>query len=371
MAKVVLLGSYAPSLINFRGDFIKQMVSSGNAVIACAPDASLELIKKLHEMGAHYQNVPLSRTGLNPVNDVSTFLFLFKLFRKHRPDYVFSYTIKPVIYGSLAAKLARVPNIYAMITGLGSVFSSAGTKAGIIRWWVSILYRVSLAVNNRIFFQNSDDVSEFLKRKILKSADKAVLINGSGVNVHFFEPCQYPTTITFLLIARFLKDKGLIEYVEAASIIKEKYPFVQFDLVGWRDENPACISESQLDVLIAKGNVRCLGKLDDVRPAIANASVYVLPSYREGRPRTVLEAMAMGRPIISTDAPGCRETVVENDNGFLVPIKNVSKLAAAMEKFIQQPELIPVMGARSRALAVEKYDVQKINAIILETMELL
>ncbi len=145
---------------------------------------------------------------------------------------------------------------------------------------------------------------------------------------------------------------------------------MQFDLVGWRDENPAGVSESQLEALIAKGHVRCLGKLADVRPAIAGASVYVLPSYREGRPRTVLEAMAMGRPIITTDAPGCRETVVDGDNGYLVPIKNVSKLVSAMEEFIQYPELIPSMGERSRALAVEKYDVQKVNNVILSTMEL-
>ena len=173
------------------------------------------------------------------------------------------------------------------------------------------------------------------------------------------------------MIARLIGDKGVREYLKAAEIIKNKYPIVKFYLVGWIDENPASISKDELDYFINNKIIEFLGRLSDVRPAITQSSVYVLPSYyREGMPRTILEAMSMGRPVITTNAPGCRETVVDGQNGFLVPVKDVNALTAAMERFIKEPELIPVMGAVSRRMAVEKYDVRVINHLILKTMGL-
>lgn len=374
MAKIVVVGGFAESLINFRGDLMVAMVRAGHEVMACAPDASSDTIKHLNEMSVEYCNIPVSRTGLNPFDDIRTFLALLKLFKKQKPDIVLAYTIKPVIYGSLAANMTSVPTIYSMITGLGNAFSGTGFKAKAVRLLAASLYRLGLSVNKQVFFQNPDDMAEFKCRGLLGvgtgSDEKSVLINGSGINTESFKVCNPAENIRFLLIARLLKDKGLFEYAQAAALIREKYPTVEFDLVGWLDENPACISKSQLDRWVSSGTVNYLGKLDDVRPAIANASVYVLPSYREGTPRTILEAMAMGRPIITTDAPGCRETVIEGENGFLVPVRSVDDLAAVMEKFILNPDLIGSMGKRSREIAEDKYDVHKVNQVILETMGL-
>lgn len=371
MASIIIVGGYAPSLVNFRGELIKRFVSLGHQVIACAPDASKETIMTLREMGATYYNLPVSRTGLNPIYDIRTFLSLLRLFRKENPDTILLYTIKPVIYGSFAAKVASVPAVFSMITGLGNAFVARSFKSKLIRMLVCFLYRNSLTVNKKVFFQNPDDLAEFRESGLLGSSDKSVLINGSGINTEDFKVSGFPNTIRFLLIARLLKDKGLVEYAQAASTIIRTYPEVEFDLVGWLDENPACISQNQLDEWISSGTINYLGKLDDVRPAIANASIYVLPSfYPEGTPRTILEAMAMGLPVITTDAPGCRETVVDGENGFLVPVKSVDELAAAMEKFILNPALIVSMGKRSREIAEDKYDVHKVNEVILEAMEL-
>lgn len=204
-----------------------------------------------------------------------------------------------------------------------------------------------------------------------------MVVNGSGVNVADFNVLPLPVTvdqkvkISFLLIARLLVDKGIREYAEAAKIIKHKYPYVEFNLVGWIDENPSAIDQQELDQWVASNTLNYWGKLSDVRPAIAESSVYVLPSYREGTPRTVLEAMAMGRAIITTDAPGCRETVINGDNGFLVEVKSVESLVKAMEKLILQPELITQMGIRSREIALHKYDVHQVNAHMMQEMGLI
>lgn len=228
----------------------------------------------------------------------------------------------------------------------------------------------------RFFFQNPDDLNLFKKLGILKPNIPATVVNGSGVDINNFNIIPFPTYSSgvikpsFLLIARLLKDKGLIEYIEAARIIKSRYPETEFHLVGYIDENPAAITQSQLDEWVESGVVNYWGRLNDVRPAIAASSVYVLPSYREGTSRSVLEAMAMGRPIITTDAPGCRETVVDSRNGFLVPIKTVNELANAMEQFIKNPELIKNMGKASRKLTEERFDVNKVNEFMIKEMSL-
>jgi glycosyltransferase involved in cell wall biosynthesis len=197
------------------------------------------------------------------------------------------------------------------------------------------------------------------------------VVNGSGVDVGSFAVAPLPAgPVRFLLIGRLLGDKGVREYAQAAQAVRQQYPNVQFTLVGMIDSNPNSIAQAELDAWVADGRLAFLGSMADVRPAIAASSVYVLPSYREGTPRTVLEAMAMGRPIITTDAPGCRETVVDGDNGFLVPVKSVEALVQAMVRFIQDPALAPRMGARSRQIAEAKYDVHQVNAVMLREMGL-
>lgn len=368
--RIVIVGGFAESLVNFRGPLIRAMAQAGHSVTACAPDASPALRAALAELGADYRDVPIDRAGLNPLRDARTVGALVRLFRGLRPDAVLSYTIKPVIYGSLAARWAGVPAVFSMITGLGFAFQGETAAQRALGRLVRAPYRWSLAGNRAVFFQNPDDWALFRRLRILRRAEQAVLINGSGVDVERFRPAPLPERPAFLLIARLLKAKGVREYVEAARAVKRAHPEVPFHLVGWIDPTPDAIREEELRGWTAEGVVEYAGRVDDVRPELAKASVYVLPSYAEGTPRTVLEAMAMGRAVITTDAPGCRETVRDGWNGLLVPPRNAAALSAAMEKLLGDQALVAEMGRRSRELAVERYDVRKVNAVILQAMGL-
>lgn len=379
--KFLIICSFLPSALNFRGKLLKEIHQQGYEIHIISPDLTSFPAEheKLLDLGYCVHEVSLQRTGTNPVADLKTLGSMYTLIKKIKPDYVLSYTIKPVIYGTLAAWLAKVPNRYALITGLGYAFQNVETqtKRSIFQKLVHGLYHQALLRSNKAFFQNPDDLKLFQDLKLLNAETPTVVVNGSGVNITDFNVLPLPVTadqkikISFLLIARLLVDKGVREYVEAAKIIKHKYPHVEFNLVGWIDENPAAITQQELDEWIAKKTINYWGKLSDVRPAIAASSVYVLPSYREGTPRTVLEAMAMGRAIITTDAPGCRETVIDGDNGFLVEVKSVESLVVAMEKLILQPELIIQMGSRSREIVIDKYDVHQVNAHMMQEMGLI
>lgn len=368
----LLIASYPDSLLNFRGPLLDALLTHGLAVHVAAPDMPLgsPLRQQLEARGLQVHDIPLRRTGMNPLADLATLLHLWRLMRRIRPDHVLGYTIKPVIYGSLAARLAGVPRRFALITGLGYAFTGqqAGGLRGRLRALIQRLYGLALGGTHKAFFQNPDDEALFRSLGILRPATPSCVVNGSGVDVAQFAVSPLPAAPRFLLIARLLGDKGVREYVEAARRVRARHPEAQFALVGWVDENPDAIKQAELDAWVAEGVVEYLGRLKDVRPAIADCSVYVLPSYREGTPRTVLEAMAMGRAIITTDAPGCRETVVDGDNGFMVPVKAVDELAAAMLRFVEQPQLAAHMGSRSRQIAEEKYDVHRVNAVMLKEM---
>lgn len=371
--KLLLVASYAPSLISFRFHFIKALSAAGYEVVACAPvdeDADLdEVIRLLANINVKFVGIKMKRTGLNPVNDLFTIYSLAAVMRKYKISTVFSYTMKPIIYASLAAKIIGNIKIYSLITGTGYIFLAEGFKSKMLRKLTTLLLRVSMKFNNRIFFQNIDNLNEFRSYGIINNHQKTGLINGSGVCTEEFAPSLYPAQLSFLLIARLLVNKGIREYAAAAEIIKKKFPHIKFMLVGWIDDNPGSITEQELNLWINSSVIDYLGRLKDVRPAIAQSSVYVLPSYGEGTPRSVLEAMAMSRPIITTDVPGCRETVVHGKNGFLIQQKDEHALANAMLKFIQEPNLIPIMGKESRQIAIDKYDVNKVNQTILNFME--
>ena len=371
--KVLIIASFPDSLIQFRGPLLTAMLEKNLEVHVAAPDIHLVqgVQAQLVRQGIKVHDIELKRTGTNPLNDLKTVWRLYMLMRHIQPHVVLGYTIKPVIYGILSAWLAGVPRRFALVTGLGYAFAaeSRGLRS-MIRWVVQGLYRFALSHASKVFFQNPDDQELFRSLGLLPLGIPTCVVNGSGVDVSAFAIVPLPSEPRFLLIARLLGDKGVREYALAAQRIRSSYPAVRFLLVGWIDENPSAIAQAELDAWVKTGMLDFWGRLSDVRPAIEACSVYVLPSYREGTPRTVLEAMAMGRAVITTDAPGCRETVVEGVNGFLVPVKSVDALVEAMTRFITDPALATRMGKSGRLIAEEKYDVQKVNAMMLREMGL-
>ena len=374
--KILIIASLADSLINFRGPLIAALLAKGLDVHVAAPDlpGHSQVRHKLQTMGLTVHEVPIVRTGTNPLSDLRTALSLWRLMLQIKPGMFLGYTIKPVIYGMLAAWLAGVPKRFALITGLGYAFQGGGQRSQ-LQSLVQRLYSFALARADHVFFQNPDDLALFQERGILQRNVLVSVVNGSGVDLDRFPLSPLPVlpevdTVRFLFIGRLLGDKGVREYAQAARLLKRSHPRIQCAMVGFIDSNPNAITQPELDGWIADGVIEFLGQLHDVRPAIAACSVYVLPSYREGTPRTVLEAMAMGRAIVTTNAPGCRETVVHGDNGFLVPVQDAVALADAMRRFIDEPDLKQRMGERSRLLAEEKYDVHKVNAAMLIGMGL-
>lgn len=373
--KVLIIGSFADSLITFRGPLLKALLAAGHEVHVAAPDllTHSKVFLELYDWGLHLHDAPIQRTGTNPVDDLRSLVAMRSLMLHLRPDAVLTYTAKPVIYGSLAAALAGVPRRYALVTGLGYAFTgkARGFRAT-IKSVLMGLYRLALGRCTRVFFQNPDDRDLFRNLGLLPSRVPDTVVSGSGIDVQAFSPAPMPSgrKLTFLLIARLLGDKGVREYAAAARQVRQLHPEVRCQIAGWIDHNPDAIAQSELDDWIAQGDIEYLGRLGDVRPAIASSHVYVLPSYREGTPRTVLEAMAMSRPVITTDAPGCRQTVRDGDNGFLVPVQSAEALADAMLKFVKNPSLLARMGSRSRQIAEQRFDVHKVNAVMLHEMGL-
>ncbi len=374
-----MISSFLPSVLNFRGKLLEAIHAQGYEIHIMAPEfASFpEEQQKLQALGYHLHEIPMQRTGTNPLSDLKLLKHLYQQIRQIQPDYVLSYTIKPVIYGTLASWLAKIPHRFALITGLGYAFQNVESgKRSLFQKMVHGLYAQALKHSDKVFFQNPDDLKLFQDMHLLDAEKPTVVVNGSGVNVQDFDVLPLPQNdagtvkASFLLIARLLGDKGVREYAEAARIIKEKHPEAEFHLVGWIDDNPSAISQAELDEWIADGRLKYWGKLSDVRPTISQSSVYVLPSYREGTPRTVLEAMAMGRAIITTDAPGCRETVSHGVNGYLVGVKSIDDLVQCMQYFIEDPKLIEYMGQRSREIALNKYDVHQVNKHMMAEMDI-
>jgi len=372
--RIILAGSVPLSLRNFRGPLITEMLARGHGIHAVAPSLLSETTTRqwLEAQGVVCHNAPISRAGLNPLVDLRSLIALAFLMRRVRPDLFLGYTIKPVIWGLMAARLAGVPHRVALITGLGYAFTGeARGKRALVQRLARWLYARALRRATLVFFQNSDDRGDFVRLGLVPPSVPMVIVNGSGVDTEAFSPTALPEgPVQFLLIARLLGDKGIREYAQAAAIVRNRYPDARFHLVGGLDPNPDALSEEEVRCWVAAGDIIWHGALDDVRPAIAATHVYVLPSYREGTPRTVLEAMAMGRPVITTDAPGCRETVRPGVTGLLVPVRDVPALAEAMERFLAAPESIRQMGCAAHNLALEKYDVRRVNNVMLRAMGL-
>ncbi len=356
--RVLLLASFAPSLWLFRAQLVRDLQEQGCEVWAAVP-CNEEERDRLRRMGLHVACVPLARTGRNPWRDARYLAALVRLMRRLRPAKVLAYTIKPVLYGAMAARMAGVP-FYALITGLGVL---AHTGQGRL---LRPLVRRALLGAEGVFFQNPDD-----RRDLGFAEDFGVLVPGSGVDLQHFQPAPMPSMppLVFLFVGRFLRAKGIGEFAEAARIVQARLgkEQVRFQIAGWRDASPDAVSE---DWLVRQTHLENLGMLADVRPAIAGAHVFVLPSYREGTPRSVLEAMAMARPIITTDAPGCRETVRAGENGWLVPVRDAKSLAEAMEAAWHARDRLAAMGMASRRMAEARFDARKVSRMMLKEMGL-
>lgn len=356
--KFILVSPKNRTAYNFRGDLVKKIINAGYEVVITGPNR--DNVDKVEELGARFVEIPMNKNGVNPLKDLFYMMALRNLFKKEKPDVILGYTSKPVIYGSMAGKLAGVPHKVAMVTGAGYAFIAKTKKAKIIKLIMSILYKIGFACADTVIFQNTDDKEQFVNEKLVKS-DKCHIVNGSGVNMEKFSFTPYPQRMTFFMLSRVMYSKGIREYLEACEIVKAKYPQVRCMLLGACEGIQDSLSQTELDTYIEKDIIEHFGETDTVSDYYKQCSVYVLPSYREGTPRTVLEAMAMGRAVITTDAPGCCETVIDGETGFLVPTHNGQAVAEKMIEFIENPQLVEIMGKKSLEYCKNKFDVIKVN----------
>lgn len=366
--KIFVISAHTPSLFWFRLDMMQRFVSLGYDVVAVANESEDEWKGKFATYGIVYKQIYVNRNGTNPLKDLKTLKAIKKLLKRERPEKVFAYNAKAVIYSGIAAKKLKIEH-YPLIAGMGSIFLSNSLKNRILQKVMCSEYKKALKKSKAVFFQNKDDSELFLQKRLV-TQQQITYIHGSGVNLEKFKVESLPTSIAFLFIGRLIKDKGVREYLDACKTVKEQYPNVKCMLVGPYDTNPTSLKREELSCYVDSNIVEYYGEQSDVRPFLKQCSVFILPSYREGTPKTVLEAMATGRAIITTDAPGCKETVVDGENGFLVPIKNAEILAAKMIDLIKNPQLVSEFAAKSRKKAEERFSVEIVNDTICKTMQL-
>jgi lipopolysaccharide/colanic/teichoic acid biosynthesis glycosyltransferase len=369
MKTIAIISHQAFSLLNFRSSLIQLLVKSGYRVYALAPDYLNTDIEGIKSLGAEPIKYSLSRSGINPLTDFLDSLMLMFILRKLKPDVSFAFTIKPVIYGSIAAWIARVPSRISMIEGLGYFFTDGNDGVSFLRRFLqlslSAFYKIGLSLSTIVIFLNKDDIELFTTRGLV-NAKKIVNLGGIGVDTQHWVPTPLvKSPITFLFVGRLLKEKGIYEFIEAIKIIRNENLSARFIMLGTVDSNPGALEEQQIQAWCEAGLVEWPGHVD-VKTWMEKSSVFVLPSYREGVPRSTQEAMAMGRPVITTDVPGCRDTVIDTVNGYLVPPFDTPALANAFKRFIQDPALIDSMGAESRLIAEQQFDVVQKDLQLLE-----
>lgn len=372
--KIALIGTVVSSVFNFRMGLIKSLCEKGHLVyVLCVnfDEASKNIIKSLGAIPVDYE---LNRAGVNPFRDLQDTWSLSKLLRKISPDVVLSYFVKPVIFGTAAAKLAGVPRRIGMLEGLGYVFtdlpSGISKKQAFLRKVQVFLYQVTLPWLDRLIFLNPDDPVDLLEGNGLRVPDVRVL-GGIGVDLQRYAYVQpdIKKPPCFIFVGRLLAEKGINEYVAAAKKVKNLHPEARFVVLGGLDEeNPGGLSRLELDDLIASGVVEYPGHVSSVIQWLTDASIFVLPSYREGVPCSTQEAMAVGRAVITTDVPGCRETVVDGVNGYLVPRWDAEALAQKMLCLVRDPALVARMGEESRRLAEQRFDAEKVNARLIQML---
>lgn len=362
--KILINCSYANSLTHFRGDFIADLVKNGYEVFGAAPDMNQETSEKLLSLGATPLEYSLQRTGQNPFKDLQSIFELKKLIKEHNIDLVFPYTIKPVIYGSIAANLSKTPTI-SLITGLGFTFTGTSKKAKFLQKITEFLYKISIRKNKLIVFQNTDDHKLFIDRKIISKNHPVDFVSGSGVNLNKYTSRinkKKSDNVIFVFVARLIREKGIHLFINAAELLKQSYPNAEFHVIGAHETSPSAIAIDHLKELHENGTIIFHGRQKKVEDFLFKSDVFVLPTfYREGIPRSILEALSVGMPIITTDSPGCRETIQNNENGILIAPQNQEALTDAMKFFLENPDKIEEMGIKSRKYAEERFNVELIN----------
>ena len=371
--RITLVCNTAWAIHTYRRGLLRMLVAHGVQVTVLAPrDRTFE---PLAAMGCRCVELPVASKGTNPRDDLKTLVALYREYRANRPDLVFHYTIKPNIYGSIAAQGARVPSI-AVTTGLGYVFIQKSRTAQVAKR----LYRFAFRFPREVWFLNQDDRQAFIDQDLLAHPERARLLHGEGVDLDefpFTPPARghtHPATGTdgffFILIGRLLWDKGVAEYVDAARRLRARFPHARFQLLGAVGaDNPSAISRAEVEAWQREGVIEYLGETHDVRPAIANADCVVLPSYREGVPRTLMEASAMGRPIVATDVPGCREVVENGVTGLLCEVKSADSLAQQLERMlVSSDETRAQMGLRGREKVAREFDENGVVARYKDTI---
>lgn len=356
--KIAIVANTSWYVYNFRKELISELLKNGHQVVTVAPVYMDEYSQKLIDMGCTHFNVNMDNKGTNPVKDIATFFSFISIYKKAKPDMIFHFTIKPNIYGTLAAKFLNIPCINN-ISGLGTLF----IKEGFATLVAKILYKISQNHPKHIFFQNNEDHEHFMKLGLVKK-EKSSVLPGSGVDTVRFSPRekeQNDGKFVFLLIARMLKDKGIVEFVKAAEIVKSTCNYCEFQLLGFMDEKDKNgVTKKEMSDWIKDGAIKYLGVSNSVENHLAEADCFVLPSfYKEGTPRSLLEAASMGKPLITTDTPGCRNVLIDNENGYFCKVKDSDDLAQKMMKMVELPhDQIKKMGERSRRLIIEKFDVK-------------
>lgn len=363
--KILMCTVLAEAFYKSRGELITEFLNRNYEVILAAPEPVDDIKSIFKDQKVKYYQIDLNRTGINPLSDFHLLKQLQTIIRLEQPEILYSFGgAKAAIYTTTAGFKEKVSRNYCMINGLGSIFHGIGFKNAVIKAIMSFLFKYALSKSHGVLFQNIDDLNEFVDHRIV-DPKKCMIVNGSGVNLERFPYTKIESTNTFLFVGRLLRDKGIYEFVEAARTIKETFPNSEFWVVGGYDTNPTAVKESEMLAWTREGFVKYFERQDKILPFYQGCSVFVLPSYHEGTPRTSLEAMAVGRAIITTDAPGCRETVIEGKTGFMVPVKDSVQLAEKIKLFINNQELVSEMGNNAHDYAVKKYDVNKVNEAIL------
>jgi len=354
--------------LNFRYGFIAELVKQGHKVQVIVPDPPLSALK-INGFKIECLSYPLIRNRINPFYDIKTLFSLILLFRKINPDIVISFSIKPVIYSGLAVYFNPKIKFYSVITGLGYSFYGKSLFRILLKETSLFLYKIALAKAKKVVFQNIDNLNYFNKKGVI-SSECSILIHGSGVNIDYFKQTKLPNTknVTFIMVSRLIKEKGVIEYIEAAKIVKKEFPKAIFCLLGSKEDSMDAVDFKIIKKNHNNRNIFYCGFRNDIRNYIKNSHVFVLPSYHEGMPKSSLEAMSMGRPLITTNVSGCRDTVVNMKNGILVEARNSSDLSSAMIYMIKNRSKLKLMGNLSRRMAAKKFEINKINSKLLRIL---